>query len=74
MTTLELCEGFSVAGLSRWCRGKFNEYAETEAPLDVGDCLEARRVGVVKALEDESVARPLLVAAVKVDGELGERV
>ena len=73
MTTLELCEGFSVAGLSRWCRGKFNEYAETEAPLDVGDFLEARRVGVVKALEDESVARPLLVAAVKVDGELGER-
>ena len=73
MTTKELCEGFSVEGLSAWCRGKFNEFVASGADLDAGGFAEARRVGFVRVLADGAVARPLLVVAVRVEGELGER-
>ena len=71
--TEELIRGFSEENFSDWCRGKFADFVPKAESLPAGDFSRARQIGFVRTLADGGVNRPLLVAAVQVPGELGER-
>ncbi|MGB4189872.1 MAG: N-6 DNA methylase [Syntrophales bacterium] len=73
ITTEELIRGFSEESFAGWCRGKFADFVPKSERLDEGDFSRARQIGFVRTLADGEVNRPLLVAAVQVPGELGER-
>ena len=73
ITTEELIRGFSEEIFSDWCRGKFADFVPASKKMDEGEFEAARQVGYVRTLADGGVNRPLLVAAVQVPGELGER-
>jgi adenine-specific DNA-methyltransferase len=73
ITTEELIRGFSEENFGAWCRGQFSDFVPKPADLDAGDFVRARQLGYVRTLAEGGVNRPLLVAAVQVEGELGER-
>ena len=73
ITTEELIRDFSEENFAGWCRGKFADFVPKSERLDEGDFSRARQIGYVRTLADGGVNRPLLVAAVQVQGELGER-
>jgi len=73
ITTEELIRGFSEESFAGWCRGKFADFVPAAAKLDMGEFEAARQIGYVRTLADGGVNRPLLVAAVQVEGELSER-
>ena len=71
--TEELIRGFSEENFSDWCRGKFADFVPKTESLPAGEFSRARQIGFVRTLADGDLNRPLLVAAVQVDGELSER-
>ncbi len=73
ITTEELIRDFSEENFAGWCRGKFADFVPKSERLDEGDFSRARQIGYVRTLADGGVNRPLLIAAVQVPGELGER-
>ena len=73
ITTEELIRDFSEENFAGWCRGKFVDFVPKSERLDEGDFGRARQIGYVRTLAEDGVNRPLLVATVQVQGELGER-
>lgn len=70
----DLIACFSPETFGEWCREKFDHFtSDPHAILDPGEFPKADIVGYVQSLPDAATNRPLLVMAVKVNGNINER-